>query len=140
MSKVSIHETYDLPQDKFYSVVTDYEKYPEFLSEIKSAKLEKDSPKQVAFTLEKVKTFEYVLEFKEKAPCEISWKLVRSNLFKKNSGGWKFKPQGDRILVTYSLDVEFGFLVPSFIVNGLVKKDLPKVIEVFKERVEALYG
>lgn len=141
MSKVSITKKIPASQKDFYSVVTDYEHYPEFIPEIKAASLASKKPKQVEFKLDLLKTFKYVLEFKEKSPEEISWKLVDSNLFKKNSGGWKIKKEKDgQLLVTYTLDVEFGFMAPGFIVNKLVKNDLPKMIEKFAKRVEALHG
>ncbi len=138
MSKVSLTKTVSVPIKKFYSVVADYESYPEFITEMKTAKIVSQKPKKVEFTLEMMKTFNYVLQIKEKSPSEVSWNLVESNLFKKNDGGWKLQEKEGELNVTYWLDVEFGFLVPSFIVNQMVKKDLPKMIERFEERVKNL--
>lgn len=140
MSKVSLTKELEFKQNDFFSIVSDYEKYPEFIAEIKKAKIISKKPKQVAFELDLVKKFNYVLEFSEKSPEEIVWKLVESNLFKKNNGGWKIKKKDGVLSVTYALDVEFGFLVPSFVVNKMVKKDLPKMIEQFSQRTESLYG
>ena len=141
MSKVSLtKEIEQLNQKDFYSVIADYEKYPEFISEIKKAVWVSKKPRRVEFELELVKKFHYILEFLEKSPEEISWKLIESNLFKKNSGSWKIKKKGNLLSVTYALDVEFGFLVPSFVVDKMVKKDLPKMIEQFSKRTENLYG
>ena len=134
MSKVSLTKEVSVPIQDFYAIVADYERYPEFISEIKKAKVVSEKPKRVEFTLELMKTFHYVLEFKEKSPSEVSWKLVESNLFQKNTGGWKLKEKKDVLEATYTLDVEFGFLVPSFITNPMVKRDLPKMIERFEAR------
>ena len=134
MSKVSLTKEVSVPIQDFYAIVADYERYPEFISEIKKAKVVSEKPKRVEFTLELMKTFHYVLEFKEKSPSEVSWKLVESNLFQKNTGGWKLKEKKDVLEATYTLDVEFGFLVPSFITNPMVKRDLPKMIERFEVR------
>ena len=71
---------------------------------------------------------------KEKSPSEVSWTLVESNLFQKNTGGWKLKEKKGVLEATYTLDVEFGFLVPSFMTNPLVKRDLPKMVERFEAR------
>ena len=139
MAKVSLTKDLNVDQNQLFQAIVDYEKYPEFISEIKSAKVISENPKRVQFTLELMKTFDYVLEFKETTPTDVSWKLVESNLFKKNSGGWKIKKKGDKISATYSLDVEFGFLAPSFIVNKMVKKDLPKMIQQFEDRVKELH-
>ena len=140
MAKVSLTKEVAARQNDFFGVVCDYQRYPEFISEIKNTKMISIKPKRVEFTLELVKTFHYVLEFREKSPTEISWKLMNSNLFKKNSGGWKIQKKNGVLSVTYSLDVEFGFLVPSLVVNRMVKKDLPKMIERFSNRVAALHG
>src|SRR3989338_4009436 len=134
MSKVSLTKEVSVSIQDFYAIVSDYERYPEFISEIKKAKIVSEKPKRVEFTLELMKTFHYVLEFKEKSPSEVSWKLVESNLFQKNTGGWKLKEKKDVLEATYTLDVEFGFLVPSFITNPMVKRDLPKMIERFEAR------
>ena len=140
MATVSLTKGIVARQKDFFDVVCDYQRYPEFISEIINARMISVQPKRVEFTLELVKTFHYVLEFKEKSPTEISWKLVDSNLFKKNSGGWRIQKENGALAVTYSLDVEFGFLVPSVIVNRMVKKDLPKMIDRFSNRVLALHG
>ena len=134
MSKVSLTKEVSVSMKDFYAVVADYERYPEFISEIKKAKVISGNPKRVEFTLELMKTFHYVLEMKEKSPSEVSWKLVESNLFQKNTGGWKLKEKKGVLEATYALDVEFGFLVPSFITNPMVKRDLPKMIERFEAR------
>ena len=81
MSKVSLTKEVSVSMKDFYAVVTDYERYPEFISEIKKAKVISEKPKRVEFTLELMKTFHYVLEMKEKSPSEVSWTLVESNLF-----------------------------------------------------------
>ncbi len=138
MSKVSLTKEVSVPIQNFYSVVADFESYPEFISEIKQAKVISQKPKRVEFTLELIKTFHYILEFKEKSSSEVSWKLVESNLFQKNTGGWKLKEKNGVLDVTYTLDVEFGFLVPSFITNPMVKRDLPKMIERFEARALAV--
>lgn len=140
MAQVSLTKTITAAPKDFYTIITDYENYPKFISEITTAKIISKKPKRAEFTLELVKTFQYKLEFKEKSPNELTWELVESNLFKKNTGGWKIKTKGDVIEVTYGLDVEFGFLVPSFVVNSMVKKDLPKMIERFENRVKELHG
>ncbi|MBI2646323.1 MAG: hypothetical protein HYW85_04740, partial [Deltaproteobacteria bacterium] len=103
MSKVSLTKEVSVPIKDFYAIVADYERYPEFISEIKKAKVVSEKPKRVEFTLELMKTFHYILEFKENSPSEVSWKLVESNLFQKNTGGWKLKEKKGALEVTYTL-------------------------------------
>ncbi|OGQ14267.1 MAG: hypothetical protein A3B70_06200 [Deltaproteobacteria bacterium RIFCSPHIGHO2_02_FULL_40_11] len=138
MSKVSISKTIDIPAKHFYAVVCDFEKYPEFISEITSAKTVSKKKEQVSFTLNLMKTFHYTLQFRTLENREVSWEMVESNLFKKNSGCWTLEPQNGKTKVTYTLDVEFGFFAPSMIVNAMVKKDMPRVVDRFETRSQAL--
>lgn len=138
MSKVSITKEIPIPQKNLYAVIADYERYPKFIPEIKLVSVKSSKPKRVEFKLDMIKSFHYILEIDEKSPESISWKLVDSNLFKKNSGGWKLKEKNGMTSVTYWLDVEFGFLVPRMVSNKMVARDLPKMIERFSEEAERL--
>jgi ribosome-associated toxin RatA of RatAB toxin-antitoxin module len=138
MSKVSVTKEIPIPQKKFYAVIADYERYPRFIPEIKLASVKSNKPKRVEFKLDMIKSFHYVLEIDEKSPETISWKLVDSNLFKKNNGGWKLKEKKGVTSVTYWLDVEFGILLPRVVLGKMVARDLPKMIERFREEAERL--
>lgn len=136
MSKVSLTKEVSLPRKNLYSVITAYDRYPEFIPEITFATVKSKKPKRVEFKLDLVKSFHYILEVDEKQPESISWKLIDSNLFKKNSGGWKLQEKNGVTSVTYWLDVEFGFLVPSIVSNRMVARDLPKMIDRFAEQAQ----
>ncbi|MBI1908566.1 MAG: SRPBCC family protein [Deltaproteobacteria bacterium] len=123
-----------------YGIVTDFEKYPEFLPETKSVEIKKEgrSP-QVRFQIQVIKTISYLLQFNLKPLTDVCWKLVEGDIFKRNSGFWKFEEVKKGVTkATYSIDVDFGVLVPRMITHMLVGKSLPQMLERFKKRAEKL--
>jgi ribosome-associated toxin RatA of RatAB toxin-antitoxin module len=69
----------------------------------------------------------------------ISWRFVESNILKDNHGHWTLKDLGNgRTEVTYTLALDFKIYVPGMILNGLVKSQLPKMLESFEKRTKAL--
>ena len=138
MPEVHYSEIIPVPKELLHSVIADYKKYPEFLTEIKQAKIVVQRPKTVDFELELIKKFHYRLKFRE-TKDEISWQLVESNLFKKNDGRWALTEiDKGQTEAHYYLDIDFGFLVPKFIVASLVEKDLPKMVSRFKKRAQEI--
>ena len=138
MASAECTEVVDLSIGAFFKAVTDYENYPKFVSGMKSVSVEGEGQnKVVKFDLEMMKRFEYSVDMRESfdeaaGHAEISWTLKDSGLFKVNNGKWSLKALGPKkTQVTYSLDVEFSFGVPGFILNKLVKKNLPANIKSF---------
>lgn len=130
----------DVPPSVLYEVIVDYEKYPEFLSDVKSAKvLERgEGFAKARFELDLIKTVRYTIRLVEKPDREVSWTMIESNLMKSNEGGWTLEDLGDgRTRATYRIEVGLGRFVPKTIVNALTGRTLPATLQAFKERAEA---
>ena len=126
------------PMEKVFSVVTDYEKYPQFLSEVKKVRvLRREGLVEVDFEVDLVKTIKYTLRMKEEKPSKMNWTFVKGDFMKDNRGGWLLEQVGDAVKATYNIEVTVGALVPKTIVNALVDTSLPKTLEAFKKRSEA---
>lgn len=129
------------PADVFYDVIADYEKYPEFLSDMETVRvLSQDGQNaQVEFTLNLIKRVSYVLDLRGDKPRGVRWTLARAKMFKHNTGSWEIEALGERrVRATYSIDIAFFMLVPKGISNRLVGKSLPATLESFKRRAESL--
>ena len=92
----------NVPQDKFYAVISDYEQYPKFIPEMRAVRIVKTTGnvQQVSFEIELqvlafTKKVNYTLEFTNNPPHSVRWRLIESNLIKSNIGGWTLKPAGD---------------------------------------------
>lgn len=139
MSSVVKNKVFPVSIESLYRAITDFERYPEFLPEVVSAKKigSSDSQCDVQFELEVVKRFQYTLSFSMKAPNEVRWKLKDSNFFKNNDGAWVLKSiSPTETEVHYELDVSFGFLVPGWISKKLTEVSLPKMFDNFEAQAK----
>lgn len=139
MATASISETINAPVETVFGVITDYESYPEFLSETKDARVIEGNggTKLVEFEIDLVKKISYRLQMSETPNSKVRWKLDSGAIFKKNSGGWDLVNDGDKTRVRYFIDIEFKHLVPSLLTKRLVGANLPSMIKSFKKRAEA---
>lgn len=141
MAGASREEVYDVPAEKFYAALTDYESYPEILGEVdKIDVLDKsETSARIQYTINIVKSFSYILKMTQKRPEHVSWTLESGSLFKVNSGSWKITPQGaNSCKVSYQLDVDLKVFAPKAITNKLVAVNLPRMMQSFYEKAKAL--
>lgn len=140
MAQVLREKLMAVPADALFKAITEFEHYPDFLSEVVGAKvIKKPSANQVwvQFEIEVVKKFVYVLEFTMNGKEETSWKLIESDFFKKNEGRWVLTAKGsNQTQVQYELEVGVVFLVPSWISKKLTEVNLPKMFDSFESRAK----
>lgn len=129
------------PREIVYEVVSDFEKYPEFLNTADHVSVEQvDGATEVLFELNVIKKIQYRLKFDLKPPEGLSWELVKGDMMKKNSGSWHLEDLGDnRTRATYMVDVEFGWMVPKGMVGKLTESQLPTLLESFTKRSEKVF-
>jgi hypothetical protein len=51
---------------------------------------------------------------------------------------WNLESDGDYTIAQYTVDLVPGFWVPSWLVRGALKRDLPKMLRALRTRAEAL--
>ncbi|WP_434380075.1 type II toxin-antitoxin system RatA family toxin [Melittangium boletus] len=128
------------PPDKLFDVITNYDKYGEFLSEVKKVWTSdrKGNEVKVHYEVDVIKTIRYTILVKEERPRRMSWTFVEGEVMKDNQGSWVLEPEGEgRTKATYTVDMALGALVPKAIVNKLTETSLPKMLEAFKRRAES---
>ena len=86
----------DVPPERFFEVVRDYARYPEFLPEVKAVKLgpREGDAVEVTYWLDvKLKMYEFTLRHVDHPFERIDWHLVRGGDFiRKNQGAWTLEP------------------------------------------------
>ncbi|MBT3234380.1 MAG: hypothetical protein HN353_00345 [Bdellovibrionales bacterium] len=130
-------EIFDIPLDKFYQVIADYESYPEFVDGVSATKIVERSGSEtvVEYSLNLIKKFSYTLKLTEDKPNGLSWELIKGDIFKFNSGSWQLKALDDgRTEVSYRLEVEFKGFAPKMVVNKLVSHNLPAMMQSYYQR------
>ena len=131
--------TIDAPADRVFDIIVDYDRYAEFLPEVKEAKSSgrRNNEVDVHYGIDLVKRIHYTLHMVEERPRSVRWSFVRGELMRDNKGSWTLEPTPDgKTRATYTIEVGVGPLVPRSIVNALVDQSLPKMLEAFKKRAE----
>ena len=138
----------DVTPEQLVSVITDFEKYPEFLPEVSKLTVTNrtDKSAEVHYEIEVIKKIKYSLRMDwqgENGKYRIAWRLLNSDLLKKNEGAWELRPEGEgKTHADYSLDLQIGgFIpVPAAITNKLAEQSLPALLNNFKTRAEKIYS
>ncbi len=143
MPAASHTEVFNCTVPEFFKIVTDYEKYPEFLQEVKQCKVLKSegTQKLVEYTVSVIKNFSYKLNMVEEEPNLVSWTFAGGDIFKTSSGSWKLEDAGDgKCRATYSVEATFTIFVPGPIAKTLLNVNLPNMMAAYHRRVKEIYG
>lgn len=142
MAKASTTEVFNCSPEQFFKIISDYEKYHEFLPEVKKCTVLKTegSRKLVEYNVSVIKSFKYSLWMTENAPQSITWEFASGDLFKTSVGSWKLENEVGKTRATYTVEATFNMFVPSPIANALVSVNLPNMISSYHKRVKQLYG
>ncbi len=142
MASVSRSIDVDVSPEDFFRVVQDYARYPEFVPELKSVRVERsEGGVEVTYWLDvRLKIFEFTLRHEPRGPSRIEWRLVRGGEFmRKNQGSWTIeRTEKGGTRATYAIDIDMGPLVPSNFEKALAERGLPNLLANFKVRAEQL--
>ena len=130
----------DVTPEAFFSVITDFESYPDFIPEMVSAKIVRQTGDiwEVAFGIHVVRRLDYTLRLVKVSPTRVEWSLV-SGVFRSNNGSWQLTAlaDGQRTKAEYTVDIQVGMFLPGSLVRSLVGKSLPAMLTKFKARAES---
>ncbi len=144
MAQVRKEIVIDVPVERFYDLVVDYERYPEFVPGIRACRVrDGKGDKQVEYELDLgVKRIRYVLRMQEDRPKSVRWSLVSGEMMKVSNGSWELSAEGRRTRAIYTVEIQIARppLVPQAIVDRvsdeLTRIQLPKTLDAFKARAE----
>ena len=144
MAQATRSITINVPPDKVFDVICDYEKYPEFLPEVKKVVVNagQGAIKEVTYTVDiKAKVINYTLKHTGERPGKVAWTMIKGEMMKGNDGTWVLKPSANGGTdATYTIDLRLSSLVPGFIEKALAEQQLPGLMANFKARAEKLHG
>lgn len=142
MAKASTTDVFKCTPEQFFKIISDYEKYHEFLAEIKQCKvLKTEGPRKlVEYQVQLIKSFKYQLWMTETPFSSITWEFASGDIFKTSSGSWKLEDEAGKCRATYNVDATLTMFVPGPIAKTLVSVNLPNMISSYHKRVSQLYG
>jgi ribosome-associated toxin RatA of RatAB toxin-antitoxin module len=121
------------------AVIADFERYPEWVDSMKSAKVLSRSgrqPKTVRMVLDhNLVKDDYVLAY-EWQPNKVSWHLVEGTLLKAMDGAYELKPDGATTRVTYHLTVDVNLPMIGLFKRKAEKTIIDGALKNLKKRVE----
>ncbi|NBD13472.1 MULTISPECIES: type II toxin-antitoxin system RatA family toxin [Corallococcus] len=132
--------TINAPVEKVFDIITNYDRYAEFLPEVKkvSTSQRQGNTVQVHYEVDVVKRIRYTIKVTEERPKRMSWTFVEGEVMKDNKGSWTLEPEGEgKTRATYNVEMALGALIPKTIINTLTESQLPKMLDAFKRRAEA---
>jgi ribosome-associated toxin RatA of RatAB toxin-antitoxin module len=144
MAVVTKQVLIEAPLERFYDLVVDYERYPEFVPGIKACRVKNGgAEKHVEYELDLgVKRLRYVLRMQEARPRRVAWSLVSGDLMKVSNGSWELSDENGRTRAHYSVEIQIARppLVPQALIDRvsdeLTKVQLPRTLDAFKARAE----
>jgi uncharacterized membrane protein len=134
----------DAPADRCYDVAVDFESYPEWVRDVKEAKiLETDDEgrgTKVEFRAAALgKSIRYVLEYDfSEAPETFSWRFVEGDMLRRLDGTYRFEPDGDSTRVHYDLSVELAVPLPGLLKRRAAGLIMGSALKELKKQVEAV--
>ncbi len=143
MAQAEISDKFNCTAEEFFDLVVNFEKYHEFLNDIKSVKILKKSKKEkeMEFTVSVIKIIKYKIKATQKSPSEVDFYFTEGDAFKSMAGSWRISDlAGGKCKVKYTIAAEFGLLVPGAIAKTLISVNLPSMMNNFKKRIKEVYG
>ena len=135
----------DAPPDRCWDVAVDFESYPEWVRDVKEARIverdEEGRGKRVEFRAAALgKSVRYILEYDfSDAPQQFSWKVVEGDMLRRLDGTYRFEPEGpDSTRVHYDLAVDLAVPLPGLVKRRAAGLIMGSALKELKRQVEAV--
>ncbi len=143
-SAISKEMVVDVPVERFYDLVVDYARYPEFVPNVKACRVKAGGPhRDVEYELDLgIRRIRYTLRHVEERPRRVAWSLVGGDMMKVSNGSWELRDENGKTRARYTVEVQVSKprLIPQAIMDRvsdeLTRVQLPKTLEAFKARAE----
>jgi len=130
--------------ETLYRVVTDFEHYPDWVSDLKRIEvLETDAsgrPIEVEFRAAAFgRSTTYALHYDyDRAPEALAWHQTHGDLTSKLNGQYRFVSQGEGTLLAYELEVDLMVPIPAFVKARAAYRIQRLALRELKARAESL--
>ncbi len=125
-----------------FTVVTDFERYGDWVSDLKRIEVVSRDDEGRALEVEfraaafgRSTTYTLVYDY-SKAPEQLSWHQVQGDLTETLNGRYRFEADGDETRVTYDLEVELLVPIPTFIKSRAAYRIQTQALRELKAQAE----
>ena len=135
--------TIEAPPKRCYAVAIDFERYPEWATDVKEAEvLERDEDGRGTRPRYEIsamgKTIGYILAYDyADAPGGFSWTLDKADYLRRLDGAYTFDADGGGTRVGYVLNVDVSFPLPGFMKRAAAGMIVDNAMKQLKRYVEA---
>jgi ribosome-associated toxin RatA of RatAB toxin-antitoxin module len=134
--------TVDASPQRVYDVVTDFEHYDAWVSDLKRIEvLSRDGEGRALEVEFRAAAFgrstTYTLHYDySKAPAQLSWHQIEGDLTEMLNGQYSFEADGEETRVTYDLEVELLVPIPTFIKSRAAYRIQTQALRELKAQAE----
>jgi ribosome-associated toxin RatA of RatAB toxin-antitoxin module len=134
--------TVDASPQRVYDVVTDFEHYDAWVSDLKRIEvLTRDGEGRALEVEFRAAAFgrstTYTLHYDySQAPAQLSWRQIEGDLTETLNGRYSFEADGDETRVTYDLEVELLEPIPTFIKSRAAYRIQTQALRELKAQAE----
>jgi len=134
--------TVNASPETIYAVVTDFEHYADWVSDLKRIEVVTRDDQGRALEVEfRAAAFGrstmYTLRYDyAKAPSELTWRQIQGDLTETLNGRYLFEAIGDETKVTYDLEVELLVPIPTFIKSRAAYRIQTQALRELKAQAE----
>jgi carbon monoxide dehydrogenase subunit G len=141
----SVTAQFEVPQPAAVAldVLTDYDRIPRFMPDVKSSIVRERSADHIVVEQEAVaramlfsKRIHLRLDVRTNDGA-ISFRDTSGRSFSKYEGSWRVSEQNGRTIVRYDLSAQPAFDVPAFLLTRLLKRDANQMIERLRTEIAA---
>jgi uncharacterized membrane protein len=125
------------PMDRVYGIAADFERYPEWAKDVKSATIrardDQGRPTEVEFRASALgRSTHYTLSYDySEAPRVLGWRMIRGDIMRSIDGAYTFSETADGgIEVRYDLAIELVVPLPGFVKRRAEQRILNTVREL----------
>ncbi|HTK30260.1 MAG TPA: SRPBCC family protein [Vicinamibacterales bacterium] len=133
----------DRPPAAAWAVLTDYERIPRFMPDVRTSIVRERAPGRAVVEQEAVssvmvfsKRVHLVLDIDEQ-PDALVFTDECGSSFVRYEGAWRLSDQGGRTAITYELTAQPSFDVPSFLLKRLLRRDSSQMIERLRREIDS---
>ncbi|MEN9804366.1 MAG: hypothetical protein RIS41_1213 [Actinomycetota bacterium] len=131
------------PLERCWGIATDFERYPEWATDVKSAEVlqrdEQGRATEVEFRTSALgRSTHYVLAYDyAAAPHRLAWRMVKGDIMRAVDGAYMFAPDASGgVVLTYNLSIDLIVPLPGFVKRRAEVRILNTVKEL-KVRAES---